>query len=218
MTLARLAAGLIKASQKAYSRKWTFLAVFALAFIATFTVLAHFDLLPDASKADAAPASETASATQAVAPAAPELPVKIVIPTIKLSATIANPDTTDTEALDSYLLHGAVRYPTSAKLGQQGNVILFGHSSYLPIVYNQAYKTFDGIQNLHEGDMITVYSSDEAYDYAVDTVSKESADSGAIPLSVSGSELTLATCNSFATKSDRFVVTAHLVDSHPLAD
>jgi sortase (surface protein transpeptidase) len=64
--------------------------------------------------------------------------------------------------------------------------------------------------------MITVSSSDLTYEYSVDTVSQENANSAAIPLTVSGSELTLSTCDSFATKSDRFVVTATLVDSHPI--
>ena len=110
------------------------------------------------------------------------------------------------------------RYPTSAELGQDnGNVVIFGHSSYLPVVRNQAYKTFDGIQNLKAGDLIIVYSSDEAYTYTVAAVQKESAASDAgIPLAVSGKILTLATCNSFGAKSDRFVVTANFVESHPL--
>jgi LPXTG-site transpeptidase (sortase) family protein len=217
MAFARTAARLVKAVQKAFTRKWTFLGAFVLVFAVSFTVLSKADLLPDASKANASqPIATTTVAHAAVT--APELPVKIVIPTINLSATIANPATTDSEVLDTALLKGAVRYPTSAKLGEQGNVILFGHSSYLPVVYNQAYKTFDGIQKLHTGDTITVYSSGTSYDYAVDTVTKEDANSAAIPLTVSGSVLTLSTCNSFATKSDRFVVTAHLVDSHPRTD
>jgi hypothetical protein len=62
-----------------------------------------------------------------------DLPVKIVIPSINVSAPVANPDTTNVDALDTYLLKGAARYPTSATLDQQGNVILFGHSSYLPV-------------------------------------------------------------------------------------
>lgn len=226
MTLVTGAIRLIRAAKKTYARKWTFLAAFIVVFFASLIVLGKLDLLPDASKAGAtvadAPtvtvsASPLVAAAGAALPAAGELPTKIEIPSIKLSANIANPETTDLEVLDNDLLKGAVRYPTSAKLGEQGNVIIFGHSSYLPIVNNQAYKTFDGIQKLHQGDTITVYSSGTAYDYAVDTVTKEDANSAAIPLAVSGQELTLSTCDSFDTKSDRFVVTAHLVGSHLLA-
>ena len=120
-----------------------------------------------------------------------------------------------TTALDAALLTKVVRYPTSAKLGEAGTVLLFGHSSYLPVVKNPAYQAFNDIQKLQTGDIITVYSLDTAYTYTVRTVEKETASQGAIPLQVSGKVLTLATCNSFATKDDRFIVTADFVDSHP---
>ncbi len=84
-------------------------------------------------------------------------------------------------------------------------------------MHNQAYKTFDGIQNLKQGDVITVYSSDTAYTYSVRTVEKMSAASNeGIALNVAGKVLTLSTCNSFATKDDRFVVTADFVESHSI--
>ena len=142
--------------------------------------------------------------------------MKIEIAAINLSATIANPMTTNITVLNTDLLSGAVRYPTSAKLGEEGNVVLFGHSSYLPIVGNQAYKTFNGIQKLAAGDIVIVSSSDTAYSYRVKSVTKENANNNsAIPLSVAGKTLTLVTCNSFGAKEDRFVVTADFVESHP---
>lgn len=143
-----------------------------------------------------------------------ELPIKVVAPSIGLSATVANPATTNIDTLDHYLLSGAVRYPTSATLGQNGNVVLFGHSSYLPVVFNHAYKTFDGIQKLKAGDPVTVYSGTNAYTYAVTSVEMENVGSSAgIPLATNGPTLTLATCDSFGKKTDRFVVTATLVGS-----
>ena len=145
-----------------------------------------------------------------------ELPVKISIASIGLSAKISNPATTDVNALDQYLLSGAARYPTSSTLDQEGNVILFGHSSYLPVVVNKAYKTFDGIQKLKAGDEIKVYSATHVYTYAVTSVAQQSATSDGIPLTTSGHILTLATCDSFGQKTDRFVVTATLVGSSAL--
>jgi LPXTG-site transpeptidase (sortase) family protein len=93
-------------------------------------------------------------------------------------------------------------------------VVLFGHSSYLPIVGNQAYKTFNSIQKLVTGDVVIVSSSGTAYTYRVTSVSKESTVDAVIPLVVTGRVLTLSTCNSFASKSDRFVVVAEFVESH----
>ena len=127
-----------------------------------------------------------------------------------------NPETTDVPTLDSLLLKGAVRYPTSAKLGENGNVVLFGHASYLPIVKNQNYRTFTDIQKLKKGDTIMITSSGTVYTYAVRTVVRQSAEDGVISLTADGRVLTLVTCDSFGQKSDRFVLTADLVESHPL--
>jgi LPXTG-site transpeptidase (sortase) family protein len=225
MSLVTQTVRLIQAAKQAYAKKWSFLAIFLVIFFVTFLVLVKLDLVPDPTlyaksqmavktpdvTLDAAPlVAATNVATEPVG----EFPTKIVIPAIGMSVTVANPVSTDIEVLDAGLLHGAVRYPTSAELGTQGNVILFGHSSYLPIVNNQAYKTFDGIQKLKVGDQIMVSSSSHVYVYSVNSVVKADAKADSIPLSVSGSVLTLATCDSFGQKTDRFVVTATLVDSH----
>ena len=215
-TIARL----IRASRQVYARKWSFLGLFAIAFLGSVAMLAELDLLPEAPSAPAValtvnrpdPTADTLSSV------APEPPVKIEIPTIGLAATVANPTATDVATLDRELLKGAVRYPTSAKLGEEGNVVLFGHSSYLPIVRNQAYKTFNDIQKLAVGDTVTVYSSATAYTYRVRSVTEEKADGNtAIPLSVAGKVLTLVTCNSFGAKVDRFVVVADFVESNPIS-
>jgi LPXTG-site transpeptidase (sortase) family protein len=149
-----------------------------------------------------------------------ELPVRIVIDGINLSASISNPSSTNIEVLDNQLLSGAVRYPTSGLLGVNGTVLLFGHSSYLPIVHNQAYKTFDGIQNLKTGEEISVYSSDREYRYRVAGVRMANAqdnDQNTIALPSDAQHLTLVTCDSFGTKSDRYIVTADLVGTYSLA-
>jgi sortase (surface protein transpeptidase) len=43
------------------------------------------------------------------------------------------------------------------------------------------------------------------------------AENFVIDLSGTGRKLTLVTCNSFATKSDRFVIEAEFVTSYPIA-
>lgn len=214
-------AWLATASAQAYARKWSFLGLFAVVFVASVLVLARLDLLPE-TKSVAEPPVTLAAKTSAKTPnkgsvLAPELPTKIDIPTIGLSVTIENTTSTDISTLDALLLKGAVRYPTSAKLGEDGNVVLFGHSSYLPIVRNQAYKAFNGIQKLVPGALVTVYSSSTVYTYRVKSVTKESAESAGIPLSVTGRVLTLSTCDSFGEKTDRFVVVADFVESHPIS-
>jgi len=215
--LVNFTAWIIRAGQRAYMNKWSFFALVAFVFFVNVFMLGKFDLLPSviSSNEVAKAANEsTVAVANVTLPTIVELPTKIVIPSINLSAAIANPTTTNAEVLDKELLSGAVRYPTSAELGEVGNVVIFGHSSYLPIVGNQAYKTFNGIQKLSVGDVVTVYSSGTAYTYEVKSVTKESANVAVIPLSVTGRILTLSTCNSFATKADRFVVVANFVESH----
>lgn len=228
MALVNYTVAFIRALERAYHKKWSFLGAFLVVFFLSFLVLAIFDIVPDPIKAKSAdsavalvsqlqnPLSADVGSASVASATIGELPVKVSIPSINLSVSVTNPTTTNVEVLDQGLLTGAVRYPTSATLGKAGNVILFGHSSYLPVVNNQAYKTFDGIQKLAQGDRITVYSNDKAYVYSVDTVTKADANSASIPLTVSGSRLTLATCDSFGTKSSRFIVTASLVESYPI--
>lgn len=210
------AAQLVVHAIRAYSRKWSFLGLFALIFVSSVAMLAQFDLLPETSAVAPAHTPVVANAATPAPPAVSELPIRMEIPSLNRTAAIVNPETTDIEALDKELLKGAVRYPTSAKLGEAGNVILFGHSSYLPIVGNKAYKTFNDIQKLVTGDVITVYSSGTAYTYRVRNVEIKNSTIDGILLSTTERVLTLVTCNSFGAKEERFILTADFLESHPL--
>lgn len=202
---------LIQAVQRIRARKWSFFGFFVIAFFGSVLILGQLGLLPEIKSATVV---EAVTPVSTPAPEVVELPIKIEISKIGLSAVIVNPTTTDIATLDKELLKGAVRYPTSAKLGETGNVVLFGHSSYLPIVGNKAYKAFNEIQKLAVGDVVTVYSADTAYTYRVRTVEKKTATNDGIELSVTGRVLTLTTCNSFGAKESRFMVTADFVESH----
>ncbi len=209
--------GLARAIAQAYTRKWSFLAAFIIVFLFSLSLLASMDLVPEVTTSKNQ--NDTKVATTTALDALPkEYPVRIEIPAIDLKVSVANPTSTNVATLDAALLKGAVRYPTSAKLGEKGNTILFGHSSYLPVVNNQAYKAFNAIQNLKKGDRITVYGNGQAYVYAVDNVYQADATADAIPLTATGHTLTLVTCDSFATKSDRFVAVATLVESYSVAN
>lgn len=201
-------------ASKTWSRKWSFLGVFLFMLFTTTGVLGALDLLPEPSTV-ATDSGNSLSASASLALQETEKPTRIEIPDIDLDVTVANPTKTDVATLDKALLDGVVRYPTSSNLGEPGNVIIFGHSSYLPIVRNQAFKAFNDIQKLKKGERILVTGSDRTFVYEVESVKEADAEEDAIPLTVSGSKLTLATCDSFGTKSDRFVVTANLVESYP---
>jgi LPXTG-site transpeptidase (sortase) family protein len=196
----------------------TFLALFAL----TFAFLAMTDSLPDALSQDSSqkvlgsPVSGQDPRGPDFVAQSPETPVRVVARNIGLDAAVVNPATTSVTILDENLMQGAVHYPTSALLGVEGTVLLFGHSSYLPIVYNQHYKTFNGIQNLKAGETVSVYSGTTEYRYAVTSVAVANANEDVIELPAAGKHLVLVTCDSFATKSTRYVVKADFAGAYAL--
>ncbi len=200
------------------ARRGAFAAMFAGIFLVTFGFLSLVGATPDSTGADSTSLAHAATSDVAAQAqiANPEEPVRIVAKEIGLDVGVNNPTSIDVGVLDRAALLGAVRYPTSTMLGQDGTIVLFGHSSYLPVVHNQAYKTFDDIQNLKKGSVISVYSATVEYRYSVVGVEVADATRDVVELEPNGRHLTLITCNSFATKSNRFVVTADFVGAYPL--
>lgn len=140
------------------------------------------------------------------------LPERIVIPSINLDLPIQNPSTRSIARLDELLKDGPVRYVDSARLGQKGNVLIFAHTSHLPVVHNQMYKAFNRLPELKAGDSITVMGNGKSYVYSVKSVRKAEADQATIDLSEAvGQRLTLVTCDTLTGKSARFIVEADFV-------
>lgn len=145
------------------------------------------------------------------------MPQSIYIPSLSKTVTVLNPTSRSYADLDAALLKGVVRHPDSADLGDNdGNMLILGHSSYLKTVFNKNFQAFNGIQNLTWGDTITVRSGDAEYTYQVDRVYQAKASAVTIPVKSSTAKLTLATCNTFGAKEDRFIVEATLVSKKAL--
>lgn len=180
--------------------------------IATYAMLEPLGLTPDPPKESNVTAMQPPART--VAPDKIEQPVRIVAKDIGLDADVVNPMSKDIGVLDRALLSGAVRYPQTAQLGTDGTMLLFGHSSNLPIVRNQAYKTFNDIQKLEQGAMVSVFSGSREYRYRVTSVEAANAEADKITLETVGRFLKLVTCNTFAKKEDRFIVTAEFVGAY----
>ena len=198
----------------------TFIATFAALFALTVGFLAAVDALPeplDSLQSDSGQAARGTPRTQNITHnQSAEVPVRIVAESIGMDVKVNNPTQSDIETLDKALLTGAVRYPDSALLGQSGTVLIFGHSSYVPVIYNQAYKAFNGIQHLKAGDTVRVYSGSAEHRYRVTGVRLADASEDVVELRSDGTYLTLVTCDSFGRKTDRFVITAEFVDSNAL--
>ena len=209
-------------------RKVAFLVTFFVVFTLSYGILYAFDFLPepapsevvepvDEEDVDEAVNTTTNSVvTTPVSIPGGSLPETLGIPSLDRTVTILNPASRSVESLDAALLKGVVRHPDSAALGEDGNLFILGHSSYLPIVHNKNFQALNGIQNLVWGDTITLTSDDTEYTYRVEKVYKAKASALVIPIAGEGKRLTLATCNSFGSTDDRYIVEASLVSTNVL--
>lgn len=215
-------------------RKWPFLGVFFIIFSLTYGLLFAIDFLPE-PKIDS-PVEETETLdTEIVIQAEPVITTPIIseeikvserglqtgavmpetlsIPSLDRTVTVLNPVSRAVADLDEALLSGVVRHPDSAILNQNGNVFILGHSSYLPNVLNKNFQALNGIQNLVWGDTVILESEGVQYVYQVTKVYKTKASDETVPIAGDEKKLTLATCNSFGSTDDRFIVEANLVET-----
>lgn len=148
-----------------------------------------------------------------VAPPKPVSPTRLVIDSINLDLAIQNTESRNLATLDKALEKGPVRYVDSAALNVPGNMLVFAHSSHLPIVKNPMFKAFNRLPELVSGDIISVYGEDgRQYLYAVSSVRKTDATDTVIDLSpTQGTKLTLSTCDTLTSKTSRFVVVADFI-------
>ncbi len=201
------------------ANKARFFAAFFVVFAVTYGFLYAIDFIPEAPAEEEIVHREEIPREQIVnAPRAnvDPHPERIIIDALGKDIAVLNPESREIADLDAALLDGVVRHPDSADFSKDGNMFLFGHSSYLPVVYNRNYQAFNGLQDLVKGDIVRVQSSDTEYVYRVTKSYKVKASESQIALDHSAAKLTLVTCNSFGSKDDRFVVEAELVDTKSL--
>jgi len=138
------------------------------------------------------------------------IPVRVNISAIGVDVSVTTPSSTDIEVLDSALLSGAVHYPGSGLAGESANMLIFGHSSYLPYVRNKSYQAFNALGTLQKGDRVIVETATDRYTYTVTHVRHETASDVEVWFDTAVPTLTLATCDVFGKKQDRWIVTATL--------
>lgn len=208
-----------KSTPNTITKKATnFLAVFFVVFGFSFAALSLFtDVLPKESDASSNINSLNVTDNGENDGLQLDEPRRIVISKIGVDQSISNPKSTDVAVLDEALLSGAVRYPDSGLLGENKNMFLFGHSTGFRTVQNPAFKAFNRLGDLLPNDEIVVMSDSEAHIYKVVSLSLQSANETEIRFSPKRT-LTLATCNTFGRKEDRFVVQAEFVRSYKLTE
>ena len=227
-----------------WNNKVSFFITFFVVFTFTYLVLVALDALPeeplqeqtDAFEASSSPVEDVfvdevntlveteieadpsiqEGTSQAAVSLGAELPLSISIAKLNKTIDVLNPVSRTIADLDTALLEGVVRHPDSATFAQEGNIFILGHSSYLPNVFNKNFQAFNGIENLEWGDIIEVASADMVYTYRVEKVYRARAQDVTVPIAGTGNMLTLATCNSFGSVDDRYIVEANQTGSRAM--
>ncbi len=200
----------------------TFLFVAVGVMSLTYIIFFFFDFLPEKSEQvaeNSTPQEERVADEEVAEVEVAPLPVSIIFDSLGgKEVKVLNPEEGSIEALDTALLSGVVRHPDSADFKNTGTIFILGHSSYLPNVMNKNFQAFNGIQKLQWGDTVRLRSNNTEYVYSVERVYEAKAADAEVEIEMGTSKLVLATCNSFATKDDRYVVEAVLVGAHPIAE
>lgn len=224
--------------EKIWERKWAFVGTFFLIFTISYIFLVALDWLPEAPASEQSEKVDTTNKEKSIeSPSASMqidgtrdegviedtvvavgasdgvvLPTSIFIKKLDKVVPVLNPKSRIIADLDTALLDGVVRHPDSATLAQEGTVFILGHSSYLPQVFNKNFQAFNGIQNLEWGDTIEVFSDNYVFEYRVDKVYRAQAKDVTVPIAGTGKTLVLATCNSFGSVDDRYIVEAKQIN------
>lgn len=136
----------------------------------------------------------------------PKVPsFSISIPKIKVEN--AKVSTTDTQ-LSNHLIN----YPGTAIPADEGNSVIFGHSTLPQLFDNKNYKTiFANLYLLKSGDVIIADVSGIKYTYRIVDISIVDAEDASIfNQDLSGSYLTLVTCTPPGTTWKRLIVKSKL--------
>jgi LPXTG-site transpeptidase (sortase) family protein len=208
-----------------------FTIVFFAVVFCTYLVLYVFDVYPEPVESESvsdtvAAMVETPNAIESVSEPEPEpapapvvatdaaVPVSIHFDELDRTVTVLNPESDAYAVLDRALQQGVVRHPRSADFADQGNMLILGHSSYLPNVLNRNYQAFNGIERLSWGDTVRLRSTDTEYIYRIDRVYEAPASDIIVPVGEERTpKLTLVTCDVLGAKEDRFIVEASLIET-----
>lgn len=130
------------------------------------------------------------------------------IPIVEIESVNETEDLTniDDEILNG-LKNGVVRYPGTAKPGEEGNIFLTGHSSYYLWDDGEYKEVFALLFQLEVGDQVIVYYDQEKFIYQI-TEKKEVAPSEVNVLAQPDGEhkITLMTCTPVGTNLRRLIL------------
>lgn len=162
--------------------------------------------------------SPTTSSAAAAAPQVEQAP-RVVIPGIQVDAPLQFDQGTAEWQIQVGLRNGVVHYDTSAKPGDAGNVVLFGHSSGQLFAPGDYKFVFTLLNKVAAKDVIYIDYKGTRYGYKV--VSSQvvaPTDTGILAADTAPenpNELILITCTPVGTSKNRLVVHAEQISPVP---
>ncbi len=110
------------------------------------------------------------------------------------------------------LRNGVVHYPGTALPGDNGNVVITGHSSYYAWDQGRFKDVFALLHDVRMGDKVVVYFNQKKFVYEVDNIKTVAPKDVDVLARTKKEQLTLITCTPIGTNLKRLVVTAKLVE------
>ncbi len=112
---------------------------------------------------------------------------------------------------------GIVRYPGTARPGQNGNAFIFGHSSNYPWIKGEYNQVFTLLDKVEFGDEIIVYYNQKKFTYVVrEKKIVKPGDVKVLNRDETKKELSLMTCWPIGTTLKRMIVFAELKEETPI--
>lgn len=142
--------------------------------------------------------------------------VRVVISKLNVNAPMIWSLKDDEKSMLSDLERGVSHYPKTATPGQNGNMVISGHSSNYIWAKGNFNHIFENLDNLEAGDIITIKTEQEngrniTYKYKVTNKFVASATDERIFAVTPNPTLTLSTCWPIGTNFKRAVIKAELV-------
>ena len=141
---------------------------------------------------------------------------EVIIPKINVEIPVVyGVNTIDDNAVNSALEQGVVHYADTAEPGQQGNVVVVGHSSN-NILNKGKYKfAFVLLHKLENGDTFYLQKNGVRYTYQVTGKKIVKPSDVSVLQATSSATASLITCDPPGTSTNRLVVTGVQIDPDP---
>lgn len=145
---------------------------------------------------------------------------RLVIPRINRNVPVINVSTESIikkdwakleKDMQEALRYGVIHYPGTARPGQQGNIVITGHSSYFLWDPGRFKDVFAVLHDVRLGDQILLYNDQKRYIYQVTNIKKIWPSELDVLQPSTENKLTLITCTPVGTNAKRLIVEAKLI-------